>query len=142
MTNDKNNGSEESPEAVRDLLKAQAMNECNDWVVRCKRLMGKCEESGLNGLDDLSEARMAFNEARITWLERACGVMDVDVRRAVINGHLDLFWADHEGEIMRDEEGVPLQEIEGVADIVALTVPADKALKVISGETDDKEAGA
>jgi len=140
MTNDKNNETPE-PEAAISELKINAMKECDGWVVRCKRLMGKCEESGLNGLDDLSQARMAFNEARITWLERAAGVMDVDVRRAIINDHLDLFWADTEGEILRDDDGKPLKKIELVADVMALTVAADDALKVINGDaTEETEA--
>ena len=117
-------------------LKANAMMECKDWVDRTKRSMAHADEQ----INKYAEIRLGMNECRITWLERAAGVMQVDVRRDVVNDELDVFWSDTEGNILRDEEtGEPIKRIDTVADIMALTVPNEEALKVLKGEAEEPE---
>tara|TARA_R100001463_G_scaffold88_3_gene442 strand:+ start:4687 stop:5097 length:411 start_codon:yes stop_codon:yes gene_type:complete len=121
---------------VMSELKANAMMECNDWVERCKKLIKSADEQ----ISQLAENRLALNECRITWLERAAGVMQVDVRRDISDDQLDVFWSDTEGNILRDPDTEePLQKIELVSDIMALTVPSDKALEVIKGQAEEPE---
>ncbi len=121
---------------VMSELKASAMQECNDWVVRCQRSIQNIDDDIARMADD----RLCINESRITWLERAAGVMQVDVRRDIVNDSLDLFWADTEGNILRDEEtNEPIKKITQVADIMALTVPSEDALKVLKGEAEEPE---
>ena len=116
----------DSDAKVRE-LRFEAMKECQFHVDRCARLLGKAEANR----DDLSEAIMAFTEGRITWLERAAGVVGVDVRRGVFDSYMGLYWSDTDGVILMDEDDpeTPLFEVKTIDDLMSRTVSPEGAVE-------------
>ena len=55
------------------------------------------------------------NETRITWLERAALVLQIDVRRCSYRNDVALAWSTNEGDIIRLEESDITPEDDGIA---------------------------
>jgi len=119
-------------------LKLAAMQECKGWVEQITDVIHRTE----NELDKLQGIIHVVLEARLTWLERACGVMDIDVRRGVFGGAVGLYWADVDGNIVmtEDDPNKPEFELVSIDDVMSLTIPSDAADRVARVKAKMEEA--
>tara|TARA_R100000808_G_C2150233_1_gene158903 strand:- start:1778 stop:2206 length:429 start_codon:yes stop_codon:yes gene_type:complete len=121
-------GKKKKTEAVSadDQMKTDAVNECKRWVDKSIELRTRFS----NEHHDLAAAIAMTNETRITWLERAALVLQIDVRRCNYRDDVALAWATSEGDIIRLEEsdiapedttvfvGDPMRVFETVEDLL------------------------
>ncbi len=132
------NGSDGEQVVAVSEMKSAAMNECKQWVDQITGVLERTEDE----MAKLQGIVHVVLEARITWLERACGVMDIDVRRAVFDGAVGLFWADVDGNIVMTEDDPEKPELELVSmdDVMGLTIPPDIADKIARVKVKMEEA--
>ncbi len=123
------NGSEESES---ESLRKSAIKECADWLARISPHL----EELLGEQERLRNAILCVHEARLTWLERLAGVMDIDVRRGVFNNSMGLFWSDTDGNILMDDDAdfpLPAHEITCFEDLANLMTTKEVAIKLAKG---------
>lgn len=129
MSNTETNGAD--VEVTADELRSRAIKECGDWIDR----VTPCLEELKDERDRLNNAIMVVHESRLTWLERLAGVMMIDVRRAVFDNRMGLYWADTDGNILRDEEtDEPLHLVDTIEDLAKLTTTNEVVSQIASGE--------
>lgn len=94
-----------------DQMKTDAINECKRWVDKSIELNTRFTKEQ----HDASAAMALTNETRITWLERAALVLQIDVRRCSYRNDVALAWSTNEGDIIRLEESDITPEDDGIA---------------------------
>jgi len=133
MSNNENNEQQVDAKELRKM----AVTECGQWLDRIMPLLSDMEQKR----DTANQLIMSLHESRMTWLERAANVIDVDVRRGVFDGHFGLYWSDVDGNILQDEEtGKPVLEMTCIGDLYKCLTTKDDALTLAKdGEEDQAE---
>ena len=112
-------------------LRKNAVAECGRFL----DLIIPSLESATDERDRLNDTIMVINESRLTWLERLAGILDIDVRRGLFDGHIGLYWADVDGNILlEDDTENPAHEIINAGDLLKLTTTRDAAVAIAKGE--------
>ena len=126
MSKDDHNGQEVDAAELRKM----AVRECGQWLDRIMPLFSEMEQKR----DAANQIISFLHESRMTWLERAANVLDVDVRRGVFDGHFGLFWSDVDGNILLEEETEkPQLEIANMSDLYKCLTTKEGALTMLAG---------
>lgn len=111
-------------EEARQEMIVQGRTHLEVTLRELNHLTGK-EESLLEEIKHIARTVSLLKEHKVTWLERICMMMGINAARKVMGEEIMLCFADTDGDIVNDEEGVPLHQIHTFEDISCLimTVP-------------------
>ena len=112
-------------EPARQEMIAQGRTHLEVGIQELQYLTDK-EDEMIEEIKHVARQRAVLKEYKVTWLERLCMMMGINAARKLVGEDILLCFADTDGDILNDEEGVPMHQIHTFDDISCLMITVPK----------------